>query len=97
MDNDEKGAIAELKTHVLYIRENMSGVYDEIKEVNNKLNNLPCNSHSKRLGEVEDCIKDIKNEKKEQSSWSKKKTIVVIGGLVSIISAVISAVISKIV
>lgn len=84
MNSREKEQLAEIRTHILYIKEN-------IGKIDQKLNNLPCNSHEKRLVNVEDCVNDIKEEK----TWSAKKTIAIITAISTIIAAFISAMVAR--
>jgi hypothetical protein len=84
MNSREKEQLVELRTHILYIKENMG-------KIDQKLDKLPCDTHTKRLMTVEDSVGDIKEEK----NWGAKKMIAVITAISTIIAAVISAVVAK--
>ncbi|MHA1470390.1 MAG: hypothetical protein ACTSSP_07495 [Candidatus Asgardarchaeia archaeon] len=88
MNQKDRVQIAELRTHILYIRENLKEINKTIEKVNGKLDKLPCNPHGKRISLLEEKLKNIK----EMSNWSTKKTIAVISAISSIISSIITAI-----
>jgi hypothetical protein len=90
MNQRENVELAELRTHILYIRENIKQINQTFEKSIDKLDKLPCNAHEKKIMTLENKMENIK----ENKSWSNKKTIAVISAIASIISTAITAVVA---
>lgn len=90
MNQREKVELAELRTHILYIRENIKQINQTFEKSIDKLDKLPCNTHEKKIMTLENKVEDMK----ENKNWSNKKTIAIISAIASIISTAITAVVS---